>query len=374
MRTFLPILLLILSNHVFSQLNNKNIVVGIEIRDYVEYIPQNYQNSEGAPLIIILHGIGGSASDYATYGLSPIADTARFISVYLQGKENAFPFAPGPQTSWNNGTLLASTADDLAFIENMIDTMAVNYNIDRSRVYIVGISMGAIMTYRVLHNLGDKIAAAVCHIGTMSSTDLSIYNPINPCPLMQIHGVNDNVVPYSGTALPSLSLVKPTIDKLKSINGWNGDSTITNIPNTANDDVTIEKIVYDCTTKLEHWKMNGAGAGHIFLFEPLNDVSGMEITWHFLRENVHPNPTLSNQEFEVENHSFKIYPNPTNGSFNISNANNFKKAVIYNTNQQLVFETENLDNINITHLSDGLYIIKVTDWNGQFNTQLLNKQ
>ena len=90
---------------------------------------------------------------YAGYGLIPIADTARFISVYLQGEENNFPL--NSQTSWNNGTLLASSVNDLAFIENTIDTMAVNYNIDRSRVYIVGVSMGAIMTYRALHHLSD---------------------------------------------------------------------------------------------------------------------------------------------------------------------------------------------------------------------------
>ncbi len=372
MKTFLPILFLVLSSTIFSQLNNQSIMVDNDTRTYVEYIPQNYQNSENAPLIIILHGIGGTASAYAGYGLVPIADTARFISVYLQGEENNFPL--GSQTSWNNGTLLASSANDLAFIENIIDTMAVNYNIDRSRVYMVGISMGAIMTYRVLHHLSDKIAAAVCHIGTMSNADLSIYNPSTPRPVMQIHGVNDIIVPYSGTALPSLSLVPPTINKLKTTNGWNGDSTITNIPNTANDSTTIEKIVYNCSTRLEHWKMSGNGAGHIFLFEPQNDTSGMEITWHFLREIVHPNPTLSSPQFKIKEEQVLIYPNPSNGIFNISSAEKFTKISVYNTSQQLVFESKNTLNINISHLSKGLYLLQLENSDGVFTTKLINKQ
>ena len=208
----------------------------------------------------------------------------------------------------------------------------------------------------------------------MSDADLAIYNPNIPRPLMQVHGVNDAIVPYAGTPLPSLSLVNPTIDKLKTVNGWNGDSTITNIPNTANDNTTIEKIVYDCDTRLEHWKMSGTGAGHIFLFEPQNDTSGMEITWHFLRENSHPNPTLSNHHFELEQTAIQIYPNPASTTFNITNPQNIKAISIYNTNQQLVMETSKTTHIDISNLSNGLYLVCFKDKRGGIHTELLNKQ
>ncbi|MFK8038015.1 MAG: T9SS type A sorting domain-containing protein [Crocinitomicaceae bacterium] len=368
MKTILPILFLLLSTTIFAQLNTKTILVDQVVRDYIEYIPQNYQNAESAPLIIVLHGIGGFISDYVNPALNGLADDDRFVSVYLQGKANAFG-----QTSWNNGTLLASNANDLGFIQTMIETMATEYNIDRTKVYVVGISMGAIMTYKVLHHLSDKVAAAVCHIGTMSNEEIANYNPALPRPLLQIHGVNDDVVPYAGTPLPSLSLVNPTLDKLKSINGWNGDSTITNIPDNMNDDITIEKIVYDCTTKLEHWKMSGSGAEHIFLFAAINDTSGMEVTWNFLKENTHPNPTLAIQNFKTENSKLTVYPNPTTGIFKLENSMLFKSVKIYNINQQLVFESQQLNQLDISHLSSGLYILQVEDQNNQFSNQLLNK-
>lgn len=368
MKTILPILILFLSTTIFAQLNNKNVLVDQEIRDYIEYIPQNYLNTESAPLMIILHGIGGLASNYVNQALSTLADSDRFIPIYLQGKENAFG-----QTSWNNGTLLASSANDLAFIENIIDTMAVEYNINRAKVYVVGVSMGAIMTYKVLHHMSDKVAAAVCHIGTMSNQELTNYNPSTPRPLLQIHGINDAIVPYSGTALPSLSLVQPTLNKLKTIHGWNGDSTITNIPDISNDSITIEKIVYDCTTKLEHWKMSGLGAGHVFLFSPMNDTSGMQVTWHFLKDNSHPNPTLSSHQFTVKSDSYVAYPNPTTGLFKISNSEWFTNIKIYNTNQQLVFESNTVNQFDISNLSSGLYILQIEDKNNNFSTQLLNK-
>lgn len=369
MKTFLPILFLALSNQLFAQLNSKSIEVGAATRDYVEYIPVNYQNNEEAPLIIILHGIGGLASDYATFGLNGIADTARFVSAYLQGEPNALN-----QTAWNNGTLLASGADDLAFIENIIDTMAVEYNIDRSKVYMVGISMGAIMTYKVLHNLSDKIAAAVCHIGTMSNDEIANYNPAIPRPVMQVHGVNDVVVPYSGTALPSLGLVPPTLAKLKSVNGWNGDSTITNIPDVAADGITIEKIVYNTTTRLEHWKMNGPGAGHIVLFEPTNDTSGMEITWHFLREFTHPNPTLNTSSIEKAPEAVRFFPNPATNTLNIVNAANYEKLAIYSIQQKLVLETTELNSIDVSTLNAGVYILHVIDKDQRSQSKLFTKQ
>ncbi|MFK8045505.1 MAG: PHB depolymerase family esterase [Crocinitomicaceae bacterium] len=370
MKSFLPILFLALSSPIFAQLNSKSIQVGADSRDYVEYIPTNYQNSEASPLVIILHGIGGTASDYATYGLNGIADTARFLPVYLQGEVNGFG-----QTAWNNGTLLGTTANDLAFIENIIDTMAVDYNIDRSRVYVVGISMGAIMTYKVLHHLSDKVAAAVCHIGTMSSDELANYNPSLPRPLMQVHGINDAVVPYSGNALPSLGLVPETLVKLKAVNGWNGDSTISNIPNTAIDDVTIEKIVYDCTTPLEHWKMSGAGAGHIFLFEPINDTSSMEITWHFLRDFSHPNPTLSiSTHISPAINKLEVYPNPTQHTFSIQNPANFTYIKLYSIHQKLILETAEIGLIDVSELESGLYILMATDFNGQSHSRIITKQ
>lgn len=343
--------------------------VGVESRTYVEYIPSNYQNSESAPLIIILHGIGGFATNYAGYGLNPIADTARFIPVYLQGQLNAFG-----QTAWNNGTLLATASNDLGFIENIIDTMAVGYNIDRSRVYVVGISMGAIMTFKAIHHLSDKIAAAVCHIGTMSSDELSNYNPAIPRPILQIHGINDPTVPYYGQPLPSLSLVTPTLAKLKTINGWNGDSIITNIPDVASDNVTIEKIVYNTSTALEHWKMSGSGAGHIFLFEPVNDTSSMEVTWHFLKDFTHPNPTLSiNSDFDSSIQP-SIFPNPSTGVFNISFSDELLTIKVYNMNHQVVHQSDGALSIDLSALATGLYICEMQNKEGKVFSQLIHKQ
>lgn len=364
MKNFILLILLSFSFNAISQQNNGSITVGQETRTYIEYIPQNYQNSESAPLVVILHGIGGTAQGLAGAGLNFIADTARFIPLYLQGLDNW-----GGTSSWNNNTLLASTANDIAFFQTMIEHMVDNYNIDRSRVYFVGISMGAIMTFNALNVMDGQIAAAVCHIGTMSDIDLAAYNPSIPRPVMQVHGTMDGTVPYAGTPLPSLSLVNPTISKLKEANGWNGsDSTIINIADNVNDGITIERVIYDCTTPLEHWKMNGAD--HIFLIPVVNDTSGAVITWNFLAQYNHPNPTLN---IEKAPSKISVYPNPVNNILNIP----IEEGIVelYNLNQQLI-GTFILNNqqIELGHISKGTYLIKVIAKDQSVTHSLITKE
>ncbi|MFD1550985.1 hypothetical protein DNU06_04710 [Putridiphycobacter roseus] len=366
MKKFILLFALYFSFTMFAQQNNGSVTVGSETRSYIEYIPQNYQNSESAPLVIILHGIGGTAQEIADAGLNFIADTARFIPLYLQGENNAFGSA-----SWNNNTLLASTVNDIAFFQTMIEKMVDDYNIDRSRVYFVGISMGAIMTFTALNSMDGQIAAAVCHIGTMSDIDLAAYNPSIPRPVMQVHGTADAVVPYAGTALPSLSLVNPTINKLKTINGWNGtDSTIIDIPDIMADGITIERIIYDCTTPLEHWKMNGAD--HIFLIPGVNDTSGAVITWNFLAQYNHPNPTLGLSKTITEK-PLNVFPNPVQNILNIPiSAGN---VALYNLNQQLIQTyTISEQQIDLRDIPVGTYFLKITADDGTIQHTLITKE
>jgi polyhydroxybutyrate depolymerase len=224
---------------------------------------------------------------------------------------------------------------------------------------MVGVSMGAIMTFHALTELDNRIAAVSCHIGTMSTQDITNYNPTFAIPVQQIHGTNDQTVPYDGTPLQTLSLVPETLTKLKAVNGWvAGDSTITNIPNLANDGITIEKIEYNCANAdLEHWKMNGAD--HIFLFQPTNDTSGIFVSWYFLRKYSHPNPIpLGTYQSKPNDFKVEFYPNPASQTINITNSSNLKSINIYSMNGQLIMSETINNQININQLSKGMYVIE----------------
>ena len=49
--------------------------------------------------------------------------------------------------------------DDVGFISALIDLMIKDYNMDPNRVYMTGISNGAIMSYRLACEIPHKIAA-----------------------------------------------------------------------------------------------------------------------------------------------------------------------------------------------------------------------
>ena len=358
MKQIFTLLILFIGFNGISQQTFENIDIQGSNREYYKYLPTSFDsNTESVPLIIILHGIGGTALELTGGQYNLTSDTARFIPVYLQGKPNSFG-----SNSWNNGTLLGSTENDVLFISDIIDEMKVLHNIDLSRVYLTGISMGSIMTYKAIRHLDDRIAAVSCHIGTMSNEEITGYSPTNVIPVQHVHGTTDATVPYDGTPLPGLSLVPTTITKLKDINGWDGDSTITNIPDVMADGITIEKIVYNCTIPLELWKMNGGG--HIYLLPGVNDVSGVHITWEFFYKFSHPNPSTANinthSNFDVE-----FYPNPASDRLFIKYYHNLESISIFDLNGKMVLKKNNVTELlNISSVTNGIYTIKATHTNG----------
>jgi polyhydroxybutyrate depolymerase len=362
MKRVLPFVFLFLPFVSSAQLTTETIDIVGTSRTFKQYLPTGYTPGENLPVVIVLHGIGDNANNMSNVGFNQIADTARFIPVYLQGETNGWG-----QTSWNNGTALGSTEDDVFFISEVIDRLEDSIDVDLSRVYMTGFSMGSIMTYTCISEMSDRIAAIACFSGTMSSQEIASTGYEYPVPAIHFHGTADGTVPYESGALPSLSLVPQTLDKLKSINGWAGDSTIVAIPDNASDGITIEKIVYNCTTPLEHWKMTGAD--HIWPYQPANDTMGIYVAWHWFSQFQHPNPSTASIS-ESKDFTFSVYPNPVSDEMTIkydvskesqttislldisgktidvllnNNAPSGKKVMSYST----------------SHLAQGIYFLKV---------------
>ena len=366
MRVVLTVCILTFLEFVcWSQQTHETININDVNREYYQYLPTGYDaQTEELPVVFILHGLGGTAQNTSTYGWNAIADTARYIAIYPQGLLNQYN-----QTAWNNGTLLASDGEDLAFISQLIDSLNADtdISIDLSRVYMTGISMGAIMTYRVSRYMSDRIAAVVCHIGTMSDIDLTNYNPAYPVPTLHKHGTEDQTVPYDTNKLASLSLVPQTIDQLKIINGWNGDSTVTTIPDNGSDNITVDRIVYNCSTPLELWRMNDAD--HILLFEAFgSDTNSTEVTWGFLQQFTHANPSAASVK-ELQVKTAKVFPNPTNGILNVVNYFDFETVAIYSVEGKFIERRKTKSSFDLSHLDKGLYLLKFTDKNQIVSTQ-----
>lgn len=270
-----------------AQFSNHTLPVGSLTRSYRQYLPSGFnpQTEQGLPLIIAFHGIGDNMTNFSNVGFDNIADTARFIVVYPQGTTNFIG-----QNAWNNGTLLSSSSDDIAFMNQLMDSMIVNYHVNPAKIYACGFSMGGIMSHHLVCALPNRIAAIASVAGTMSSSDITSCNPGRPVPVLHFHGTADATVPYDTNALPSLSLVPETMEFWQNNNGC-GDSSVNALPDlVASDSITVDQIVYNtCGAPLEHWRENGAA--HQWLYRPVNDIDATTEIWLFFRDKIHPSPS-----------------------------------------------------------------------------------
>lgn len=156
----------------------------LDERSYVINVPT--EQTEALPLVIGLHGSGGNGLEFQS---SSGLDSDKYITVYPNGI--GFP------TDWAGGECCGNAldTDDVSFIRELILDVENKYNVDKSRVFVVGFSSGGIMAYRLGCELSDLITGMGVHSGTIEVSDCS---PTLPVSLIHIHGVEDRVVPIGG--------------------------------------------------------------------------------------------------------------------------------------------------------------------------------
>lgn len=149
-------------------------------------------NPQGAPIIIGLHGGGGSADQFArSSGLSRPANRQGYAVIYPEGT--------GRAATWNGGYCCGSAqrnrVDDMAFLDAVIADATRRFGLNPERLYLTGMSNGAIMaeTYAARHPGRVRAVAGVA--GTMDTGRIRVKGPV---PLLHIHGTADAMVPYAG--------------------------------------------------------------------------------------------------------------------------------------------------------------------------------
>jgi polyhydroxybutyrate depolymerase len=162
-------------------------------RSYHVYRPLELSRTRLVPLVVMLHGGFGSGSQAEhAYGWDAAADRGGFVVAYPDGIGR----------SWNAGGTCCGPAlrdhvDDVGFLDAMIDAVARGEAVDRSRIYLTGMSNGGAMTYRYACE-GHIRLAAIGPVAT-SFTYSGCHAP-HPVAVMAIHGMQDRTVPFAGGA------------------------------------------------------------------------------------------------------------------------------------------------------------------------------
>ena len=180
---------------------DQTITSGDWTRSFILRVPPSYEGDNPTPLVLSLHGLGGGASQHAGYSNLPSkADEEGFILVSPQGVSTEFLRS----SHWNFLRFLPFAPDDVLFIDDLLDDIGSQLCIDDARIFVAGISMGAMMATRLACDLSDRIAAIAPVAGVYYppwSSDLDAEADcvsVRPVPVVAFHGTEDIVVPFEG--------------------------------------------------------------------------------------------------------------------------------------------------------------------------------
>lgn len=177
---------------------NDTIIIDGLVRNYLINLPPNYNEAKDIPIVFFFHGAGGSSAQAEKdYGFSEKANAEKFAIVYPNGiSSDGFLGLK----YWNAGDCcsysMKHNINDVKFISLLIDKLMLKYpKLSPQKVYLTGISNGAMMCYRLASELSNKITAIAPVAGPMMITENV---PQRPVPVLHIHSVNDKKVPYDG--------------------------------------------------------------------------------------------------------------------------------------------------------------------------------
>ena len=130
---------------------------------------------------------------------APRADEYGFLYLYPDGPTDCFG-----QRHWDATDacchFCGAKTDDSGYLRNVIDTMKADYNVDPRRVYFIGHSNGAFMSYRMACDHAETVAAIASFAGA-TFLDPEDCAPIAPVHTLEIHGTLDLVILYIGGCL-----------------------------------------------------------------------------------------------------------------------------------------------------------------------------
>jgi len=163
--------------------------------------PKGYDSNKSYPLVLFLHGAGSQGDDNESH----LSEVPQVLESAASGEKHAC-FVLAPQCSkddawvWFPQYPLCLTAKDPSKASRLtlelIDLLAGKLKIDRTRIYVTGLSLGGEGTFDIITRRPHFFAAAVPVCGI---ADTSKVNLMKSTPLWIFHGDSDDInsVEYS---------------------------------------------------------------------------------------------------------------------------------------------------------------------------------
>ena len=261
-------------NEYRQHLPTRDIVVeGVE-RQFHIYIPDTAGNKPAEVLVLLQGGSAGSWRIAQQFRWEALADERGMILAVPIG----MTFFDN-EGAWQLNTD-AETMQDIQYITAMLDDVATVHDVDASRVYAVGYSLGSMFSYELACQMSDRIAAIASFAGTMP-VDPKSCDPGRNVPIMHIHGVDDPIIAYSNSwdwkAWDSVG----TMQDIPSLVQYWADKYGCQEKSETESDTAAHIVHSMCEqeARVEHYRL--AAGGHEWP-ENIKGVSTHEVMWSFM--------------------------------------------------------------------------------------------
>jgi polyhydroxybutyrate depolymerase len=171
-------------------------------------------------LVIALHGLGQSVDSVVHgLGLDAAGTGGKFVAAYPQGMDGRWNY--GRQINKSMPLVDGRTIDDIAFLRLLIARLIPAYDVDPARVYLLGVSNGALMAYRAACEMAGELAAVAAFISSMTDLQQEDCATGKPVPMLILAGSADEFQAYRGATakLGRLVSVPDTFRFFRTRNG-----------------------------------------------------------------------------------------------------------------------------------------------------------
>lgn len=148
--------------------------------------------TDGMPLVVVLHGYGGKALDDGLRFIE-LADLHGFAVCWPQGSEDGTG-----HSCWNVGYPFQAgyRIDDTAYLRLLVRHLQKNFGVSRRNVFLTGMSNGGEMCYKMAAEHPETFSAIASIAGlTLTSMSTDYRRPI---PFMEVHGTDDKISAWDG--------------------------------------------------------------------------------------------------------------------------------------------------------------------------------
>ncbi|MFT7623621.1 MAG: polyhydroxybutyrate depolymerase [Myxococcota bacterium] len=169
------------------------------------HLPENYDPAQSYPMVLLLHGYGANLGTPGSGGM--IQDSYLKLSSFVTERQFVTLIPHGTSDLQNNQFWNAHPAccdfggtgvDDVAYLTALLDEVSESVNIDSKRIYLMGHSNGAFMSYRMACETPERFAAVLGLAGM--ATDCVNEVPVS---VLHVHGTLDTTIPYAGKTSPN---------------------------------------------------------------------------------------------------------------------------------------------------------------------------